>query len=81
MFIVIDVMNSLNEHSTSSTSWVINSFPWLWIHQHNKQLYNRTRSIEFTSIFLRKVRKLFNEKLVSVTHYISRVVIISYFNL
>lgn len=79
MFIVINVMNSFNEHSTSSAGRVINSFTRLWIHQHNKQLYNRTRCIEFTSIFLRKVRKFFNEEFVSISHYISRVIIVSYF--
>ena len=72
--VIVHVSNSLDEHASRATGWIIDGFSGFWSHQHDQQLYNGTRRVELARILLRKVCEFLNQEFIAIAHHVGRVV-------
>ena len=75
--IILHVVDSLNQHTTRTTSRIIYCFTWLRVENTNQQSDYRTRCIELTCFGFREVCKFLQQHFVGITHQVSSIVAIT----
>ena len=74
--IVMHVMNSLDKHTTRTTSGIINSLTRLRVKDTDKKRNDRPGSIELAGLRFTIVSEPLKEYFISIAHQISRIILI-----